>query len=176
MIKLIDLIQEGKQVGTLYHYTSYKRMLDIVKSDFIFLPLPHHDAKVPFQHYLSLTRNKNFISSSVPMEVRITLDGNKLAERYKIEPYADTEQGFGRRPAISSYLDKDRGAGEWDEAEERISYKKYPNGIKFKDALLGIELIDNKYNRDSRIVNAYKALVEELDKQNISYGLTSRFS
>ena len=38
MIKLIDLIKEAKQVGTLYHFTSYSKLVKIINSGFVLHP------------------------------------------------------------------------------------------------------------------------------------------
>ena len=89
-------INESKQVGTLYHYTKLDSLKSII-DDGILMGTPS----------LSFTRDKNFHKSYRDIgagygkgliAVRLTVDGNKLSNRYKIEPYADLyyEKGTDR--------------------------------------------------------------------------------
>ena len=79
-------IFEGKQVGVLYHFTSIYYLLKIL------------DVRNPYlkrgwgRIYLSCTRNYDMKSRELKLEkqcCRITLDGNKLSQKYKIEPALD---------------------------------------------------------------------------------------
>jgi len=75
---------EGKQVGTLYHFTSYNALLGILAEDEIML-----DA----YGRVSLTRSKTFdinprmSFSTGKTAVTITLDGDKLSEKYAVKPF-----------------------------------------------------------------------------------------
>jgi len=113
MIKLVDIlkeINEGKQVGTLYHFTSLKNLLSIIQNntlvasnttDFI-------DKKIKVQ-CISLTRTSNKKQFSIASESGcvLVLDGDKLSNNYKITPYHDPNQYY--------FSDE-----EYDEMEERI--------------------------------------------------------
>jgi len=164
MIKLIDLLKEAKQVGTLYHFTSYLKMLDIVKGDFILTST--------IQPYVSFTRNKSMVSYTISQQVRMTIDGNKLSNQYEITPYADLEAGYGR-------------AGV-DESEERISLKKYPKGVNISKCLMAVDLYsaedykgfdpnanfgDDEDDGDfgPSTLTAYNDLQELLKEKNIPY-------
>jgi hypothetical protein len=88
-----ELLDEAKQVGILYHYTLGKNLTDIIFDNKLYA----HDItslgkdKKPI-NAISFTRNPNFHTSHkmiMGTEARIILDGNKLSNKYKIEPYAE---------------------------------------------------------------------------------------
>lgn len=103
-------INEGRYQGVLYHITSYIALIDILKSDMI---------KVGSTGAVSFTRNKNFLtkpSGSIILSgvgVMISLNAEKLTNRYKIEPY--------------NYHGLDVQVG--DEMEERVLSKNI-NSVK----------------------------------------------
>jgi hypothetical protein len=111
VIKLIEIyneLQEAKQVGTIYHFTSLPNLINILKEN-------HLRAGAKIRKYISFTRDKNFYKASdirtrwgVDTEVRIVVDGDKLSNKYKIEPY----NFFYNRKKMDLY---DKG-----EFEERI--------------------------------------------------------
>lgn len=80
LINYINDISEAKQVGTLYHFTRPFSALSILEKNEISLGI---------RGYVSLTRNKNFKSSGVDNTLAFVLDGDRLSQNYKIEPYAD---------------------------------------------------------------------------------------
>lgn len=93
MIKFIDIlnkITEGKQLGTLYHYTDILSMIRIIESNKLIGA--KRTSNEQSYYVISLTRNKNFLSQNRYLEKnlnsRIVLDGNKLSNNYKISPYA----------------------------------------------------------------------------------------
>ena len=79
MIKLIDLLKEGKQVGILYHYTDPKNVENIKKNGIRFSP-PQQE--ISNMYYISTTRKKQ----NWKHLTQITLDGDKISEKYKISP------------------------------------------------------------------------------------------
>ena len=83
MILLIDLLKEAKQVGTVYHYTTILSLLKILDDDVL------GDKSLGKYSRVSLTRDKNFQKRTkiIPAECRITINGDKLSNRYKIQPY-----------------------------------------------------------------------------------------
>jgi hypothetical protein len=116
-----ESLNERKQVGLLYHFTSYVGLKGIIEDNMVLKTW-----QTDIQPYVSFTRNKNFQSDTIPTQVRITVDGDKLSDKYRIAPHADTEAGYGRRSQ--------------DEAEERISLKRYPDGVSIKRSLILIEV------------------------------------
>lgn len=78
------IISEGKQRGTLYHFTDEDGLNGIIDSGGLYSD---------FYSYISFTRS--FTPPSVGhleyRYVRFAFDGDKLSNRYKIEPYSDNE-------------------------------------------------------------------------------------
>jgi len=75
-----ECISESKQVGIVYHYTWLERLINILNTDEL----------IGRNKRISVTRNKHFHKQyrlTVPSQCCFVLDGNKLSERYKIEPY-----------------------------------------------------------------------------------------
>lgn len=124
---ILHEIFEAKQVGPLYHYTGLNGILGILKTGGIKsgdADKPHPDTKHAWSS-ISFTRDKNFTRTfsgkqlnraiggttgedSYELFARLTIDGDKLSDKYKIEPFA----------AIG-YV---KGQGDF-EAEERILMK-----------------------------------------------------
>ena len=113
-------LDEGKQAGVLYHFTTYDGLRKILLSNGILT-----STSIP---YVSFTRNKSMKSDTVAREVRITVDGNGLSNKYKLTPYADVAAGYSRMTS--------------DESEERVSLKQYPKGIDISRYIINIELKD----------------------------------
>lgn len=120
-----EILGEGKQVGILYHFTSYGSMIDIINNNLVMNPVIG-DKQSP---YLSFTRNKHMVSNTISQNVRIKIDGDKLSEKYKIEPYADIKAGYGRNIGV-------------DESEERINLKLLPNGVDITKSLISLDILD----------------------------------
>lgn len=79
MIKLIDILNEGKQVGLLYHYTSPDNIEDIKKNGIKF---SSPQQEISDMYYISTTRKKQ----NWKHKVEIILDGDKISKKYKITP------------------------------------------------------------------------------------------
>ena len=79
MIKLINLLNEGKQAGILYHYTDPKNVENIKKNGIRF---SSPQQEISNMYYISTTRKKQ----NWKHLAQITLDGNKISEKYKILP------------------------------------------------------------------------------------------
>jgi hypothetical protein len=171
MIKLIDILKEiteGKQIGTLYRFITYKQMISIINDNFII------KAGAPYMStdYLSFTRNKNVKSNTISKDVRITINGDELSNRYKIESYADTKAGYGK--------------GTLDESEERIDLKKYPKGINLNlpniikkiDILsLSARMKDDSEDEDAvpPSLDLNKQVIVLLKEKNIPYNIVKKY-
>ena len=86
MIKTFnEFLNEAKQVGILYHFTNIENLLGILKSNKIIGSSGEREI------YISFTRNKNFNLSGhygiTGTSVRISINGDKLSNNYKIKPY-----------------------------------------------------------------------------------------
>jgi hypothetical protein len=107
MIKLINILKEiteGKQVGTLYHYTFTWNLYKIIKTNILTPELLQGQNK----GWISFTRSKDKNQFEISQDANcvIVVDGDKLSNKYKIKPFQDL--GF-----ISS-------GGVGDEMEERV--------------------------------------------------------
>lgn len=170
MIRLIDLINERKQAGILYHFTSYANMISIVNSNFIL-----STNLIEIQSYISFTRNKNLVTDTVANEVRIKVDGTKLSDKYKIEPHADVKAGYGRKSV--------------DESEERISLKRYPKGVDISNCLMAIDVrkptgvktrsayvdFDDEESFEPPSLENYYKLIQHLKKKNIPFNIVDDY-
>lgn len=161
MIKLVDLlneITEGKQVGTLYHFTSIDNLKKILKSGTL---IPSKERK-----YISFTRNKNLTTlDNEKRDVKITIDGDKLSTKYKIIPYAQTSPEtkfddylFKINPNIFQKSDPSF------EAEVIIPVKDYGNKITILPYIKQIDVIDYNFIKDRPLNNIEK---KEFEKYNI---------
>jgi hypothetical protein len=138
MIKLKDILNEAKQVGILYHYTSKAGLKSILDSNE--LNITTESYRDHTLYFISFTRNKNFHRKgnnwNVKTDYRITLDGDKLSNKYKIQPFAyvpgwdytdNWEYDWLEDESESDRRDFFDATGKYDEQEERISFKD-PNG------------------------------------------------
>lgn len=115
------------------------------------------------QRWVSFTRNKRFNSSSVATDqVRISLDGDALSNKYKTEPHSDITNSFGR------------GSGT-DESEERIDASKYGKAIDIKPYVTSIDVIKYK-GSDDRIEQFYEELIHILNNRKISYNIVDKLA
>lgn len=99
------LLNEGKQVGPLYHFTSLKRSVMILSENHMKM---HRENNV---YGIPMTRDKNFwnIERSVNgVDVRLEFDGNKISNRFRIQPF----NAFTANTRSSS--------PEYIESEERV--------------------------------------------------------
>ena len=81
MHSLLVPLESAKQVGTLYHYTSFFNLLSILEKNKL--------QQGP-TGYVSFTRNRHLHWQSlvaIKTDTRIEIDGDKLSERYALKPY-----------------------------------------------------------------------------------------
>ena len=137
MIKLRDILKEAKQVGIIYHYTTFESGLKVLelnqlKSDHT---AESTNAKPVFG--ISFTRDKRFNNANRAVDftnssfgrtpqLRFTIDGNKLSNKFKVQPYS---QG-GRF---------DKGKKDF-ESEERVTSDKLFT-IPLSNYLISIDLL-----------------------------------
>jgi len=169
MYKLLNILREGKQVGPLYHFTNYDSAIGIVMKDFklkvALTPKEVNIDQLPdYAKYISFTRNKTLDSPTISREVRFTIDGNALSNRYRVEPYADVKAGFGRtRPGK-------------DEAEERVNVAKREGFVDIAPFLVSVDVMEPKELKvDSLDADAFFELVEDLKEKNVPYKIVNSF-
>jgi hypothetical protein len=155
-------LTEAKSVGTLYHFTNYMGLIGIVDTDFRLTS--------SVQPYVSFTRNRLFKSSTIPMQVRLTINGDALSNKYRISSYADMRAGYGRTSE--------------DESEERINLQKYPNGVYIKQYLQKIDIInpanvqvsnDEDDFTEPPYLGHYMLLTKRLKQNNIPFNVVNKF-
>ena len=148
-------LEEGKQVGTLYHYTSADGLKGILSSNSIKASEEIYMGQNLY--YISFTRNKNFHKKGskfgVKTEYRITLDGDKLSNKYKITPHAykpgydyteNWEYDWLEDEPENVVRDFFAATGEYDEQEERISFKGPEGGIdNIKNYILAVDKVED---------------------------------
>jgi hypothetical protein len=121
-LKLLELIFEAKAVGLLYHYTTPGAWWEIQDCDCLKASV---DTPFDEKEFISTSRNKNLhrlpsfqnlglSSGRQEPTIRLTLDGTKLSEKYKIRPH----RYFQAVGPMRSKL---------DEYEERIYTRVIPN-------------------------------------------------
>jgi hypothetical protein len=139
MIKLINILKEiteGKQIGEIYHFTSLDSTPDILESGKL-EPSPDRSEKLGF---ISFTRNRALSTlGGFKSQVRITIDGDKLSNKYQILPYAQL------KPEIK------RDEKDWDtpysrstqnsESELIIPSKKYSGKINITHYIKKLDII-----------------------------------
>ena len=147
-------LKESKQVGPLYHYTSADGLKGILSSNRINASEENYLGNELY--YISFTRNKNFHNKGqkfgVKTEYRITLDGDKLSNRYKISPFAyipgwnyedNWEYDWLEDEPESVVRDFFNNTGDYDEQEERISFKGPEGGIdSIKNYILSVDKVE----------------------------------
>jgi hypothetical protein len=134
MIKLRDILNEAKQVGILYHYTSKAGLKSILDSNE--LNITTESYRDHTLYFISFTRNKNFHRKgnnwNVKTDYRITIDGDKLSNKYKIQPFAyvpgwdytdNWEYDWLEDESESDRRNFFDATSQYDEQEERISFK-----------------------------------------------------
>jgi hypothetical protein len=89
------VLNEGKQIGNLYHFTDVDALLNILKSNkMMAVPRSGIGDDQNF-YYISFTRNKNMFLNKpklyTDIEVALVLDGNMLSNKYKFEPFSSSE-------------------------------------------------------------------------------------
>lgn len=142
MIKLIDILKEAKQVGTLYHFTDDNGLRGILKTNELW-------ASETNASHVSLTRDKNgWHVGTLDNIFRISLDGNKISNKYKIKPYAWSDLNRGNKDTeseeavltnkitnIKDYILEivaDKEVAEYMDVDLDEFIEMYPN-LKFKD-------------------------------------------
>lgn len=116
MKRYVSLFKEAKQVGILYHFTDLYAAESILEKGYI---------EVNAENAISLTRNYNFSGRG---KIRFVIDGNKLSNNFKIEPYL--------------YKNDKAFRHNFGEYEERV-YQNIPLTY-----VLEVEGLDYKYIQD----------------------------
>jgi hypothetical protein len=135
-IKEEEQLDESKQVGTIYHYTTFNSGLKILQSNQLKSGEAADSTKSNPVFAISFTRDKRFHDNHVvgfdessfgnKPQLRFTIDGDKLSNRFSVQPYS---QGGA--------FSKDRKGFE---AEERVISDKIFT-IPLSDYLISVDLL-----------------------------------
>jgi hypothetical protein len=161
MIKLLDILREAKQVGDIYHFTKYHLLPKIITSGKL-RPSPARSEQLG---YISFSRDK-ILGKLGP--VRITINGDKLSEKYKISPYV--------QPKPETKYDEDNWAGPFfrsnqnSESELIIPSKKYGGSIDILPYIKKIDIMEPGY-----IGSGTRHELEEIKKLCDEYNIPVEF-
>lgn len=133
-MKLITLLREAKQAGILYHYTSAEGLKGILSSNSIKASEGEYMGQTLY--YVSFTRNRNLHKKpdtfGVPVDYRITIDGNKLSNKYKIRPIAEIPGWI--RDAEDEWVEYQQEYGDEDlDDYENVAHSYYNNPAIFSE-------------------------------------------
>lgn len=145
MKKYISKFPEAKQIGILYHFTSIKNLILIIKNNQLLGAI----------NGISTTRDKfgwKHMTTIAGNQCAIILDGDKISNNYKIFPYQDLSDKYS------------------DEQEERIPVRVIKNIDKYikKIVLLYPENWRIDY-RDILLINRLIGNTENDEEINIDY-------
>lgn len=171
LFEIAQEINERKNVGIIYHFTSYKGMVSIL-NDGLKLENKFGDPKDDANRYISFTRDRRMVSDSVFRQVRITVDGTMLSDRYQIRPYADNKAGYGRTTH--------------DEKEERALVKKKDGFVDISGCVIRIDIRNiNTFLDDEEDdfggdmeppgYSDYLKLIDILSKTQIPYKIVNKY-
>ena len=158
---------EAKQVGIIYHFTPYENLISIIKDDA--LMIKNHN-------YLSFTRDKNANKSRLKLQCKIVLDGDKLSNKYKIEPFDYFNSEYNKQHPI--------GYSGQDEQEERIKIRILKDLHKYVKEII-ISYNPDVFNYIGKewdfLFNEYLREISELNKKKFKIkikvvGFTPDFS
>jgi hypothetical protein len=131
-----EQLDESKQVGIIYHYTTFEAGLKILQSNQLKSGEAADSTKSNPVFAISFTRDKRFHDNHVvgfdessfgnKPQLRFTIDGDKLSNRYSVQPYS--QQGA---------FSKDRKGFE---SEERVISDKMFT-IPLSDYLISVDLL-----------------------------------
>jgi hypothetical protein len=161
MIKLIDILKEAKQVGTLYHFTNTSNLLNILKSNKLNATITDNYKDIDFRGktknnfnikpHVSFTRgniakNRNIINYSKISNspVGLEINGDKLSNKYAIVPYSMTDT-----PKID-HPDTYHEYGTPGELEERV-YKNINDLNQYIISVLITKRIAGDYDKKKLI-------------------------
>jgi hypothetical protein len=160
MIKLIDILNEAKQAGTLYHFTYSEWLPEILETNRLgtsgkkerFKPRPPKSTLSSTKYgNVSLTRDKDFNKKSTVFgdtDVCLILDGDKLSNIYPIKPYSFKGSHLFGKEYIKNNPEDETGENQMEETIPTINnLSKYLLKVKFfKNKLRNIDSFNKSIN------------------------------
>lgn len=153
------LKESGRANHTYYHFTNVNGLIGILKDNIM---TSHKQTRhiLKGKNSVSFTRDKNFGSRSSDISLcRITVDGEKLAQKYKITPYE-----WGNDPDINFTARENQES----ESEEAI----IGDVENIKDYIIAIDIVDKVYNNDDSVIAKDREIKDYLTpRQYVEYKL-----
>jgi hypothetical protein len=178
MIKLINILREGKQVGDIYHYTSINgdAIINILKSGKL-RPSP---ARMEKKGYISFSRDRslNYTLGSSKTQVRITIDGDKLSNKYKITPYSQLkpETAYDKKNWVAPFSRSTQDS----ESELVIPAKKYGGSIDILPYIKKIDIVDLGWPEHTlpgrNLIDAIKKVKKLCEQHNIPFEVHEEYN
>ena len=173
-MKFKEYLDEQKQVGTIYHFTKKENLLKLIKKTPSALKTDIFEF-ISYNGHISTSRNFNLsddisnkgTSFSLDIyNIRISLDGTKISNNFKVKPIA----GFNSNDEDihNQAKNSDRVLRTDGEAEEVIKSKK-----SFK-LLQYVKQVDI-YNYSSKDKAFFEEIEHILSKLNIPCNLVRKF-
>lgn len=146
MIKLLDILKEAKAVGVIYHFTTIGA-ITMMLEEYNSIVLDDNYSSEAGRGYFSFTRNPNLDRVTWTV-VRLKLDGNKMSNRYRFEPYM-----YGGKERQVSKIEVN-----WFEAEERINANKYGGKLDITPYIIDVTMSSEilELPQDAEITDRYK--------------------
>jgi len=174
-------IDEAKNYGDLYHFTSYnglqgilydnvfkssKTEVDKYSPDFRSFRKKESDYKdkgIEDVNYFSMTRNKDLWKKDPKVTgslARITIDGNKLSQNFKIQPFSYYGNVINTKTTNNSHL---------DEAEERVNLGTKTEIPNAQNYIKEIVVFLDKVGDNTRVLKIIQHLQEKYPQIKSQY-------
>jgi len=162
-------INEAKQIGDIYHFTDLETLYNMMNVHQK-IELDKSYSSLASNSYYSFTRNPNLLTlGDSKHQVRIELNGDKMSNKYKFEPYVDVDSGeddFNYSKNSPNFV-----------AEERISSKygnidltPYIENITIIDEEHFLKYLEHKWSNTkyyNEMKNDYYSVIEWIKSLNI---------
>lgn len=155
--RLENLLNESKQVGTLYHVCTLDSYLKhILPNDTLQSSGSFNNKVYGGNNWVSFTRDPYFVISLPSLVlIQLVIDGDKLSENYKVRPY-----NFYSKPIERKYYDDTSTSNDTD---DNFIYDK-PEIRQFEEVVSGPIKNISKYIKEVRFDLAHEPRKDELDK------------
>lgn len=151
LLKIYKELTEGKQVGTVYHFTSIPRLKKILAANKLRYS---HGKGVNIQKAVSTTRvshtfdhEHNLGGGEQDPFVALMLDGDKLSNQYKTRPhddgavFASTDQDEAEQVWLGVLISRDKGIERLDRYLKGILLSNYFFAYSWRDPGKTLSLI-----------------------------------
>ena len=171
-MKFKDYLNEAKQVGNIYHFTTLDSLNKLLDDNFqskYNLEILEFIAR---NDKFSCTRNaclaQDIFSKDISIKkgyiVRIAIDGNKISNKYKIKPQNGLDDNSSEKTNLNNTIGK-----KYHEFEEQLISKS--KTFKLKDYIKQID-IQNSGKSDKN----FNKIILQLEKNKINYDLVRLFT